>query len=195
MPGPRIITFDIETRNQFSDVGSSDPAALDISLVGVHDSGTGEYTSYLLEELPLLWKLIEETDILVGYNSDHFDIPLLNKYYPGDLTRIKSIDIMKEIQAVLGRRLRLDAVAEGTLGANKSGNGLEALKWWKDGEIEKIRTYCLKDVELTRKLFDYAMANGKLKYKELGKTKEVALDTSRWLAVTETGALTQTLGF
>ena len=55
----------------------------------------------------------------MGYNSNHFDIPLLNKYYPGDLTRIKSIDLLEEIRKSLGRRLRLDSVAEATIGAKK----------------------------------------------------------------------------
>ncbi len=167
----RIITFDIETKNQFSDVGKNDPLALDISLVGIHDSETNAFDSFLVADFPRLWKVFEKADAIVGYNSDHFDIPILNKYYPGDLTRIKSIDILKEIRGVLGRRVRLDAVADGTLGMKKSGNGLDAIRWWREGKIDLIRDYCLKDVEITRKVFDYALKNGHLKYKELGKRK------------------------
>ena len=91
----RKIVFDIETKNLFQDVGKNDPVLLDLSLVGVYDGDTDEYSSYLEEELPKLWPLIEKADMLIGYNSDHFDIPLLNKYYPGELTHIKSLDIMK----------------------------------------------------------------------------------------------------
>ena len=80
-----------------SDIGSNDPADLTIALVAIHDSETDSYSSYLEHELPELWKVLERTDILVGYNSDHFDIPLLNKYYPGDLTGIKSLDLMHEV--------------------------------------------------------------------------------------------------
>lgn len=191
----RIITFDIETINQFSDVGSSDPTALDISLVGIHDSETNQLDSFLVPDLPRLWKVFEKADAIVGYNSDHFDIPILNKYYPGNLTRIKSIDLLKEIQSVLGRRVKLDAVAEGTLGMKKSGNGLDAIKWWREGKIDMVREYCLKDVEITRKVFDYALKNGHLKFKELGKTKEVKLNTTKWLIPSTKNALTQTLGF
>ena len=190
----RVVTFDIETSNEFADVGSSDPSKLSISVVGIHDSVTNEYTAYLEHELPQLWKILEQTDILVGYNSDHFDIPLLNKYYPGDLTRVKSLDLMKEIYDVLGRRLRLDAIAEGTLGEKKSGQGLQALEWWRQGLVEKVKEYCLKDVELTKKLCEYALANGGIKYRELGKIHEVKLNTANWL--TKSGsALTHTLGF
>src|SRR3989344_4685767 len=116
----RVVTFDIETANWMSDIGSSDPADLTIALVCIHDSETDTYSSYLEPELPQMWNILERTDVLVGYNSNHFDIPLLNKYYPGDLTRIKSLDIMQEIYSVVGRRLKLDAIAEGTLGDRKS---------------------------------------------------------------------------
>lgn len=190
----RVVTFDIETADWIGENGSSEPKDLTIALVGVHDSETGEYSSYLEHELPSLWPLLERTDILVGYNSDHFDIPLLNKYYPGDLTRIKSLDLMQEVYEALGRRLRLDAIAEGTLGEKKSGHGGKSIEWWRAGEIEKVRSYCLKDVELTRKLYEQALSKGSLKYKELGQVREVKLDTSKWLEP-KSGAMTFSLGF
>ena len=189
----RVVTFDIETANWLADTGSNDPASLTIAIVCAHDSETGEYTSYLEPELPKMWNMLERTDVLVGYNSDHFDIPLLNKYYPGDLAKIKSLDIMKEVQAVLGRRLRLDAIAEGTLGVKKSGSGGQSIVWWRNGEIDKVRDYCLKDVEITKRLFDYALEHGGLKYRELGKTYDVKLDVSKWLNPAG-GAMTFTLG-
>lgn len=190
----RVIVFDIETANWMSDTGSGDPADLSIALVGVHDSETNSYSSYLEPELPQLWKVLEQADMLVGYNSDHFDIPLLNKYYPGELSSIKSLDIMKEVYETLGRRLKLDAIAAGTLGEKKSADGIQSLRWWKAGEIDKVREYCLKDVELTKRIFDYALNNNALKYRELGQTREIKLDTSSWLTA-NSRALTQTLGF
>jgi DEAD/DEAH box helicase domain-containing protein len=190
----RKIVFDIETRNIFQDVGKNDPTLLDISLVGVWDSETNKYTSYLQEELNQLWPIIEKADVLIGYNSDHFDIPLLNKYYPGDLTKIKSIDLLKEIKNSVGRRFKLDHIAEGTLGTNKSGHGLQAITWWKQGEIDKIREYCLDDVKITKKLYDYALKNGKLKYKDGGKAVAIPLNTSTWETMSD-NSLTHTLPF
>lgn len=189
----RIVTFDIETANWLGE-GRTQPADLQIALVGIHDSLTDTYDSFTEPELPKLWKTLEETDLLVGYNSDHFDIPLLNKYYPGDLTKIQSVDLMKEIYDVLGRRMRLDAVADGTLGKKKSGHGGQSLVWWRNGEVEKVRKYCLKDVELTKNLYDFALQNGFLKYRELGSLHEVKLNTSKW-NTPQSGAMTYTLGF
>lgn len=190
----RIVTFDIETTGSWNR-GSWKPEDLELTICCTHDSETNTYDSFLKEDLPRLWQLLEHTDALVGYNSDHFDIPVLNKYYPGDLTKIRSIDLMKEVQNVLGRRIKLDAIAEGTLGSKKIANGLQAQVWWKEGNIKKLREYCLKDVEITRKIFDHALAHNSLSFKELGRKNEIKLDTSNWLTPAPVNALTKTLGF
>lgn len=191
----RIITFDIETANFFTDVHSNDPADLTLALICIHDSETDLYSCFLEKELSNLWPVLERADLLVGYNSDHFDIPLLNKYYPGDLTRMKSIDIMKEMQAVTGRRYKLDAVAEGTLNKKKTGGkGGQSVIWWREGKVKEVREYCMVDVELTKKLFDYAIEHQSLTYKELGKKHEVKLNTTHWLTAKQT-AMTFTMGF
>lgn len=190
----RKITFDIETSNTFQDVGRADPALLDLSVICAHDSETDEYNIYTKEELFNLWPIIEKADMLIGYNSDHFDIPLLNKYYPGDLKKIKSLDILKEIKNSLGRRLKLDSVAEATLGKKKIGHGLEAVAWWKNGEVEKVKKYCKEDVEITKKLYEYALKNGVLKYNDLGGVREIKLDTSMW-EKKQASSITHTLPF
>ncbi|MEX0651874.1 MAG: ribonuclease H-like domain-containing protein [Candidatus Paceibacterota bacterium] len=190
------VVFDIETRNTFEDVGKADPAALDISVVCIYDYETDTYHSYTQEELPQLWSLLEKTDMLIGYNSNHFDIPLLNKYYHGDLTRIKSLDILKEIKESLGRRLRLDSVAEGTLGEKKSGHGLDAVRWWASGEIDKIIKYCLDDVRITKEVYDYALKHGALYYMDFSDKKEIKLDTAHWEKGSgESASMTHSLPF
>ena len=201
----RVVTFDIETQGAFSGP-LPDLSQLKVALVGVHDSESGNYSSYLEHELGALWPLFERADVLVGYNSDHFDIPILNKYYPGDLTQIKSIDLLKEIKNVLGRRLKLDNLAEATLGKKKSGSGLEAARWWEQGLVEKVREYCLDDVRLTRALYDHAREHGFLKYKDFSapggsasggdSVRDIKLDTSLWETLsTNAPALTHTLPF
>lgn len=190
----RKIVFDIETSNIFSETGSGDPASLDMSVVCIHDSETGQYSSYFKEEVNKLWPVIEKADMLIGFNSDHFDIPLLNKYYPGDLTKIKSLDILKEVRGSLGRRIKLDTIAEATLGSKKIGNGLEALKWWRDGEKDKVVKYCIEDVRITKEVYEYALKHGKLKYRDGKELKDIRLDTSNWEKKEET-SMTHTLPF
>ena len=183
------IVFDIETRNTFQDVGSNESVNLDISIVCIYDYETNTYDSFLQEDLPRLWDILDKADLLITYNGDHFDIPLLNKYYKkdgrGDLTKIRSLDILKEIKNSYGRRMKLDQVAEGTFGINKSGNGLDAIVWWRNGEIEKIRKYCLDDVKITKDVYEYALKNKKLIFKEGPFMKEIKLDTKYWEPVLE----------
>ena len=190
----RVITFDIESISDSVVRGHIDVNEQELIVVAVHDSDTNEYSSYTREELPKLWSLIERADMLIGFNSDSFDIPLLNRYYPGDLSHVRSLDLLLEVQKVLGRRIRLQSLAEATLGRGKSGDGLKAGEWWREGEKDKVREYCIEDVRLTRELYDYALANGVLKYKDLRDIRDIKIDTSNWNgAVTAMPAMTHAL--
>lgn len=178
----RKIVLDIETRNTFQEVGKADPTLLDISVVCIYDSETDQYSSYLQEDLIKLWPILERADVLITFNGDHFDIPLLDKYYSGDLTKLKSLDILKEVRKAIGFRVGLDNIASATLGKGKIGHGLEAIDWWRAGEIDKIIKYCIGDVEITKEVYDYAMRTGTLKYKEGDQAIEFKIDTTEWEA-------------
>jgi len=188
------VVFDLETQNTFNDTGSRDASALDISVASVYEKNTDTFTTVAIDELQLIWPILERAEALVGYNSNHFDIPLLDKYYPGNLADIKSIDLLEDIRLSLGRRIRLDSVAEATIGAKKSANGLQAVRWWREGEIEKIKKYCEQDVRVTKDVFEYALLHNKILFKDGRKKQEVPLDTSHWV-VKETNAMTHTLPF
>jgi len=188
----RRITLDIETEGDFR--ANGDFSNLEVTIACIHDSETDEYSSFLKEELPKLWPILERADLIVGYNSDHFDLPILGKYYSGSLSSIKSVDLLKEIKNVLGRRLRLDSVAEATLGKKKSGSGLEAVRWWQEGKIDKVRQYCIDDVKITKEVYEYAKKNGVLKYRDMGELRDIKIDTSKWEEEAK-GGMTYTLPF
>jgi DEAD/DEAH box helicase domain-containing protein len=189
----RKIVFDIETRGE--SFGSPDFTNQELTIVSIYDSQTKKFSSYFKDELPQLWGILERADILIGYNSDHFDIPILNKYYPGDLTKIKSVDLLKEVRAILGRRLKLDNIAEATLGRGKIAHGLDAVKWFEQGELEKLREYCEDDVRVTKEIYEYAKQHKLLKYKDFDGMREIKLDPSGWEVVTDAPVLTHTLPF
>jgi DEAD/DEAH box helicase domain-containing protein len=173
----RYIVFDLETQEL---CGPQGVLAMNISVATVYDSETKKYTTVTVDEIDQLWPIIEKADALVGYNSNHFDIPLLDKYYPGDLTQMKSIDILDDIKISLGRRLRLDSIAQATLGTKKSANGIQAVRWWKEGNITDIKKYCEQDVKVTKDIFEYAMKNGHVKFKDGHRKKEIPLDIAHW---------------
>jgi DEAD/DEAH box helicase domain-containing protein len=182
----RAITFDIESISDSFVRGHIDVNEQELTVVAIHDSLTDEYSHYFKEDLPKLWPILERADMLIGFNSDTFDIPLLNRYYPGDLSHMRSLDLLSEVQKVLGRRIRLQSLAEATLGRGKSGDGAKAGEWWKEGRKEEVAKYCIEDVRLTRELYDYALKNGKLKYKDLREKRDIKLDTTLWEQATTT---------
>ncbi|MFA5745016.1 MAG: ribonuclease H-like domain-containing protein [Candidatus Paceibacterota bacterium] len=177
----RVITFDIESISDSVVRGHVDVNEQELTVVAIHDSETGEYSYYFREDLPKLWPILEHADMLIGFNSDSFDIPLLNRYYPGDLSHIRSLDLLSEVQKVLGRRIRLQSIAEATLKRGKTGEGSKAGEWWKAGRKDEVAKYCIEDVRLTRDLYDYALEHGILKYKDLRDIRDIKMDTSLWI--------------
>jgi DEAD/DEAH box helicase domain-containing protein len=172
----REVVFDIETKNTFQDVGAYNPALLQVSVVCAYFYETDTFEAFLEADLPKLWPRLERADRLVGYNSDHFDIPCLQNYYPGDLTRLPSLDLLSEIQKRLGFRIKLDDVAQATLGIGKSGHGLQAVEFWKKGEIEKLKEYCIQDVRVTRDVYEYALVHKEIKFNDrMGNLQTISL--------------------
>lgn len=172
------VVFDIETTEA---IGPGEITDMEIAVISVYSSKTDKIESFLTKDFNQMWPIFEKADALIGYNSEKFDIPILNKYYPGDLTNIKSIDILNFIKKSYGRRLKLDDVANATLGVGKTAHGLDAIEWWKNGEVEKVIKYCESDVMITKKIFDFANENGFLNFKDFtGKKIKIPIDTSDW---------------
>ena len=187
------LVFDIETRDVF-DANKRKPEDLEISVVGTYLYADNTYTAYTVETLPELWEVMRDVTTLIGFNSNHFDIPLLDKYAPMDLRKeYRSIDLLESVRNSLGRRIRLDWIAEGTLGVKKTGDGLQAVEWWKRGEVEKIKEYCLEDVKITKRIFDYAVKNEEILYHDIGAVHTVPVDTSQWETETEPEEATMAL--
>ncbi len=185
----RKIVFDIETKNIFQDVGSRNPEDLDISIVGLYDYETNSYQSFGQEEFDKMWPYFQKAELLITFNGVYFDIPLLNKYYKkaglGDLNKTRHLDVFKEVKNTSGRWLKLDKIAEGTFGIKKTGDGFDAVKWWREGKVDDIRKYCLMDVKITKDVYEFAIKNKKLIYKEGPFVKEIKLDVKHWEPVAE----------
>ena len=189
------IVFDIETQNTFADIGGYKPTLLKISLIGVYFYETDTYECFLVDELHKLWPRLEQTDRLIGYNSEHFDIPVMNNYYPGDLAVLPHLDIMEIVEQSLGHRLKLDSIAEATLGYGKSGTGLQAVEYWKQGQIEELKEYCLQDVKVTKEVYEYGLKHGALAYPDFGgERKGIKVDFTR-TKVEEPASINLTMPF
>lgn len=157
------LVVDIETQKIAQDVGGwAHIDKLGVSVACAYDSKTGEFLSYRESELEKLHKLCKER-LVVGYNIIGFDLKVLSAY-GFDTKRFDVFDIMLDVEASSGwRYVKLDNIAKATLGIAKIADGLQAVEWYKRGEIDKIIEYCIKDVEITRDVFMHGMKNGHIK--------------------------------
>ncbi|EKD33521.1 MAG: hypothetical protein ACD_76C00009G0001 [uncultured bacterium] len=172
--------IDIETKNTFSDVeGSQGVKGLRISVVCAYFSDTNTYESFEEHELPKLWKRLEEMDRIIGYNILHFDFPVMNNYYAGDFLKFNALDLLVEVEKGLGFRVKLDDLAQANLGSGKTGTGLLAVELYKQGKIKELKDYCMRDVEVTRLLYERGLAYGKLLFNDrFSGMREVPVDFS-----------------
>lgn len=162
------VTLDVETKKTFDEVGGYFPEKLGVSFVGAcirEGGGQGEMRSYFEKDLPLLFEVIEQADLLIGFNIIGFDLPVLSHYFSGDTNQLPVLDLLARIKDSAGHRISLDAVAKETLGIGKTGDGLDAIKYYKTQNWEALEKYCLQDVAVTRDLYDFGLRNGKVKFR------------------------------
>lgn len=156
------IVFDIETVGDIRDLTS-----MKVTVVSIYEYEHDRYRSFDEHELSQLWPILERADRLIGYNSEHFDLPILGKYYAGDLSKIPHLDILKMIKESTGSRFKLNDIARATLQMEKSADGLQAMQWYAEGKIDLIKQYCEQDVRVTKEVYDYGRQNKMLYYPNL----------------------------
>lgn len=173
------IVLDIETQNTFADVGGYFPNKLKISLMGVYFYDTDTYETFLEKDLPKLWPRLERADRIIGFNQKSFDNPVINTYYAGDVNQIPQLDLLEVIAASLGFRVKLDSVAQATIGTGKSGHGLQAVEFWREGRLKELADYCLMDVKVTKEVYEFGKTHGLVKCADRsGQLMEIPVDFS-----------------
>lgn len=192
------VFIDLETKKWFDEVGKRDPAQLGVSFLGVYlRSGQkkGDFLEFFEDDLPRLWPLLEEAELVVGYNVKKFDYPVLAPYYPGNLGRFPTLDLFEIVTQEAGVRLKLNDLAQATLGMEKNGRGEEAVWFYKEGKLDRLAEYCLHDVRLTRDLYDHLKRFGKVAFFDIrGEKQEVEIDLEKWLPKKEIYSDQMTLG-
>lgn len=167
------LVFDIETSNFFTDpgVGWNNFEALKISVVGVYSYNKDAYFCYGEDEFDKLAELFAGASKIVGFASNRYDIPVLNLLFQKmknpsfakatedwrealTLWNKERVDLLDEIERATGKRISLSLLAEANLGVKKDQHPSEAAGMYERGEIEKLKEYCLKDVRLTKALYD-----------------------------------------
>ena len=184
--GKNIVYFDLETQRSFGDVGGfSHKDKMGVSVGVTYSTARGTYHIYPENEMEKLGEELVRADLVVGWNHLQFDYPVLQPYVFHTLAeQTINLDMMLELEKLIGFRLKLDSVASASLGTGKTADGLDALRWWQEHKktgkfapLRKIAEYCAYDVKVTKCVHEYALEQGLLKYDDKsGRIAEIPVN-------------------
>ncbi len=211
------IFYDIESKDLINQNAPDEDAAIRSQRFSVGASWCECHGERVFHSPAPLTEHLLSHDRIIGFNIIRFDNtvlawssdnaarkkmdpiskPSLKKPLPREPRALKKIldersfDLELDLESRLGHRVGLGAVAEGTLGKEKSGSGPRAVVWNRlattlrdqlpfaladvgDNEgaqrvaelgawfQERLEQYCLADVMLVKKLLEYGVTNKKV---------------------------------
>ena len=162
-----LIVLDLETQYIASEVGGwSHIRDMKLAVGVTYQPADDVYHTYLERDAELLVTALRKADLVIGYNLLRFDYEVLRRYTEDPLHDLPTVDMLDDIHRVLGWRLKLDDVAAATLGERKSADGLQAVRWFRRGQLQKVVDYCRRDVEVTWKVYRFGQQNGYIRYRD-----------------------------
>ena len=162
-----IVFFDVETQRTFDEVGGRhNIRKLGLSAAVTYSTAGGTFRHYTEDTVDDLIAELKAADLVVGFNVLSFDYEVLRAYSNERLDRLPTVDMLDHIYKRLGFRVSLDSLAASTLGTAKSADGLQAVRWYKQGRIKEILDYCQQDVEVTRQLYEYGKQYKHVKFRD-----------------------------
>ncbi len=161
-----IVYFDLETQKSADEVGGWDKIRDMRMSVGVtYSTARGGYQIYGEKQVDELIKELLRADLVVGFNNLRFDYEVLHGYTVLDLRQAPTLDMLVELQKAVNHRVSLDSIATTTLGVEKTAEGLQAIRWFREGRMIEIAEYCCYDVKITRCVHEFGCRNKQLFYK------------------------------
>jgi hypothetical protein len=169
-----IVYFDLETQRTANDVGGWDKKQdMGMSLGVTYSTNLNEYRIYPENRVNDLIQQLLRADLVVGFNIVNFDYEVLMGYTILDLPhQLRSLDLLVEVERTLGNKLRLDNIAQATLGVGKSGDGVDAIKWWREKRLMEVAEYCCFDVKVTRLVHEHGVEHRELFYTDKFSRKQ-----------------------
>lgn len=161
-----IVYFDLETQRLASDVGGwGHKDKMGISIGVTYSTAAGAYRIYSEAEASEMADELRAADLVVGFNHVGFDLAVLQPYTMWDLpSQTVNLDLLIDLEQKLGHRLKLESIASASLGFGKTADGLEAIRWWREGKIMEIAKYCAYDVKVTKAIHEYGAEHCHVKY-------------------------------
>ncbi len=174
-----IVYFDLETQRTANDVGGWDKKhEMGMSVGVTYSSADCRYEIFPESRVQDLITRLRRADLVVGYNVVSFDYEVLMAYTILQLPdELPTLDLLVEIEKSIGHRLKLDDVAQGTLGVGKVAEGLDAIRWFREGKMMEIAEYCCFDVKVTKLVHEYGAAHKELFFSDrFGRKQRMAID-------------------
>ena len=173
-----IVYFDLETQKSAEEVGGWDRIRdMRLSVGVTYSTARGNYEIYEEARANELIEELRRADLVVGFNILRFDYEVLTAYNPFfDPEQLKTLDMLVELMKTLPHRLSLDSIAAASLGVEKTSDGLQALRWFRQGKLAEIAEYCCFDVKITRLVHEYGSEHKRLFYTTKFGKKSVAVD-------------------
>ncbi len=175
-----FLVFDLETKKTFEEVGSRSPRDLGVSVCCLYTYQNNTYSDFLENELSRMENFFLDAKLLIGFNIRRFDMPALQPYFSHPVESLPMFDILEDLTERLGHRVSLDSVAQATLGASKTGSGLDAIRYYRERNWEKLKSYCRNDVKITKEVFDHGLKNGEIFYLSREGSKKIRVEVN-WM--------------
>lgn len=175
----KVAVYDLEIKNPIEKIqgGWNNHAAMGISCLGLYDYDEDRYMAFddhTKDEF--LKKYFHNEQVsLVTFNGLKFDNEVVVKNWNGNSPPLhKPYDILHEVWQALGKTsfhkgVSLGALCTETLHIKKSGSGAFAPQLFEEKRFAELYSYCLHDVWMTKKLFDFIKLHGYVMSPEYGK--------------------------
>lgn len=162
-----ILVFDLETQYAAAEVGGWDHIRdMRLAVAVTYNPAQDAYQVYEEADADRLLADLRAAELVVGYNLYRFDYEVLRAYTDDPLSDLPTVDMLRDLYQTLGWRLKLDDVAAATLGETKSADGLQAVRWFRQGQLDEVIAYCRRDVEVTWRVYDFGQRNGYVQYRD-----------------------------
>lgn len=161
------VFFDLETKYLADEVGGwSNIRDMELAVAVTYSTAAADYRCYTEEQADVLVDELQGADLVVGFNVRRFDYTVLQPYTDVQLQKLPTVDMLQDIHRALGFRVSLDAIAAATLNASKSADGIQAVHWYRRGEIDKVMAYCKQDVKVTRDVYEFGKRNHFVRFRD-----------------------------
>ena len=174
------LVLDLETKRTFEEVGGRNFGELGVSVCCIYGYSDNQYRHFLENELSRMENHLLDCKLIVGFNVKRFDLPVLQPYFTVDIEKLPVFDILDDLTQRIGHRVSLDSVAQATLNVGKTAHGLDAIRFFREGNWEKLKSYCENDVKITKDVFDYGCEQGEVFYFSREGNKKVRVEVD-WL--------------